>query len=941
MARRPSQERRGNSKPDTGCNHSVSCARARSSSRQANNSRNVTTSSQRQGSGITVKSARRNSNPSVVQLVEDIKACEEQKLPCTSAEFAASARAIQLWWRQLQGTKLRVEQVHRRDDDFFAPVPAAVLTALSLPPSGMRAPEVVPGPEDEIPKPEFSELGTVVKLEALADSRCGQADFAHGLPSFEQSSEEHTGPTGKELPNNSRFFVQQLEKSNPCQPYCPSTYAALEDVVAQSQPVPALSPTDRVAQMRSKIKSLQELRGQADHGEARPPVFQPLSPQPALQPQLRDQADHSEVRPPVLQPLSLQPSMQPEQKQARPPPLQQLSPAPQPEDRLASIMTFLDEVEESSRLDISSIVSSARSSNVLPPTSGIDSARSFEPTVRHRAVPSSLSQDAAALRARAGMLEVEVNDKKQIINSLKQALGEAKQHEKKIVEETNKECEDKTQKLKAHYEAGLERHLRLVDRLLNDKTELTKRCELFAEELKAVERKFQMKVEDLDDKAAKELAKNKQNWMATERLKREAWEKEKVKEIKEMTVKGLQPEVERILAERKQEKSRMEERHRDALEEQRRELMDLAQQQVRDVREQKIREQEEALDREREAHRRKLRDEFERFNQELQDERARCAADLLCERRKREEMLREGNEGFEAKLQEAVEKQRFQSEAALQEVRASAAEAERQHRLELSNLEERLRTENGQAQGLHAEEARLELERREAALRAELVAERDKQLEVVMERLSREHVEQQRVLKEDVAKKVEEARSAAGAEAGRVAKQLDEAKGQLVAVLAEKGALEQMAQNLKDRLGSDTAQLAGLEQRCRDLETERAELQRVAERNLEEHREELDKMHAHRGKELEGLRSELRAASALVAEEQAKLEEQRRESRCREEQIIADLETKVKRALQVKDETIAELQTRCAALENKVREFEYLLERQREELLGGLTRIHA
>lgn len=57
-----------------------------------------------------------------------------------------------------------------------------------------------------------------------------------------------------------------------------------------------------------------------------------------------------------------------------------------------------------------------------------------------------------------------------------------------------------------------------------------------------------MKVEDLDDKAAKELAKNKQNWMATERLKREAWEKEKVKEIKEMTVKGLQPEVERILA---------------------------------------------------------------------------------------------------------------------------------------------------------------------------------------------------------------------------------------------------------------------------------------------------------------------------------------------------------------------------------------------------------
>lgn len=126
-----------------------------------------------------------------------------------------------------------------------------------------------------------------------------------------------------------------------------------------------------------------------------------------------------------------------------------------------------------------------------------------------------------------------------------------------------------------------------VDRLLNDKTELTKRCELFSEELKAVERKFQMKMEEMDDHAAKELAKNKQNWIATERMKREAWEKEKVKEIKEMTIKGLQPEVERILSEKKQDKIRMEEQQREALDEQRRELLDMTQQQIRELREEK------------------------------------------------------------------------------------------------------------------------------------------------------------------------------------------------------------------------------------------------------------------------------------------------------------------------------------------------------------------
>lgn len=227
-----------------------------------------------------------------------------------------------------------------------------------------------------------------------------------------------------------------------------------------------------------------------------------------------------------------------------------------------------------------------------------------------------------------------------------------------------------------------------VDRLLNDKTELTKRCELFAEELKAVEKKFQMKMEEMDDHAAKELAKNKQTWIATERMKRESWEKEKVKEIKEMTIKGLQPEVERILSEKKQEKARMEEQQREALDEQRRELLDMAQQQIRDVREEKNREMETALDKEREAHRQKLKEDFERFNRELQEERAKCAADVLAERRLREELLRQNTEVSEAQLREALQKERSTGQAKLQEAEGKLQVAKERHAQELAEQKE-------------------------------------------------------------------------------------------------------------------------------------------------------------------------------------------------------------------------------------------------------------
>ena len=46
----------------------------------------------------------------------------------------------------------------------------------------------------------------------------------------------------------------------------------------------------------------------------------------------------------------------------------------------------------------------------------------------------------------------------------------------------------------------------------------------------------------------KELKKSKDAWVTSEKLKREKWEKEKAKEIKEMTARGLEPEINRLVS---------------------------------------------------------------------------------------------------------------------------------------------------------------------------------------------------------------------------------------------------------------------------------------------------------------------------------------------------------------------------------------------------------
>ena len=57
----------------------------------------------------------------------------------------------------------------------------------------------------------------------------------------------------------------------------------------------------------------------------------------------------------------------------------------------------------------------------------------------------------------------------------------------------------------------------------------------------------------IEDRFAVDLKKNKEAWMAAEKVRREKWEKEKIAEIRAQTVKGLEPEIQRIVERNKEE----------------------------------------------------------------------------------------------------------------------------------------------------------------------------------------------------------------------------------------------------------------------------------------------------------------------------------------------------------------------------------------------------
>merc|ERR1719183_819301 len=138
----------------------------------------------------------------------------------------------------------------------------------------------------------------------------------------------------------------------------------------------------------------------------------------------------------------------------------------------------------------------------------------------------------------------------------------------------------------------------------------------------------------------------------------------------------------------------------------------------------------------------------------------------------------------------------MKADAAIEGVKVSASDTETRHRTELAHLQERLQAEKEQWQLEHAERTQMDFERREANLREELTKERDRQLEVLVDRLGREHVEQQRAIKKESSALVDQAKVEGAEQLRHLSAQLDEARGQISAGETERALLQQSDKTL-------------------------------------------------------------------------------------------------------------------------------------------------
>uniref|UniRef100_A0A2K5QVP4 Centrosomal protein 131 n=1 Tax=Cebus imitator TaxID=2715852 RepID=A0A2K5QVP4_CEBIM len=521
------------------------------------------------------------------------------------------------------------------------------------------------------------------------------------------------------------------------------------------------------------------------------------------------------------------------------------------EAKLQSIMSFLDEMEKSGQDQLD------------PQQEGQVPQAGLGPLEPGSEVGTSVMR-----------LKLEVEEKKQAMLLLQRALAQQRDLTVRRVKETEKALSRQLQRQREHYEATIQRHLAFIDQLIEDKKILSEKCEAVVAELKQEDQRCSERVAQAQEQHELEIKKLKEIMSATEKVRREKWISEKTKKIKEITVRGLEPEIQKLIARHKQEVRRLKSLHEAELLQSDERASQRCLRQAEELREQLEREKEALGQQERERARQRQRAELEELRQQLEESSSALTRALRAE-------FEKGRE-----------------------------EQELRHQMELKALKQQLELERQAWEASSARKEEAWLLNREQELREEIRKGRDKEIELVVHRLEA-----------DMALAKEESERAAES---RIKRLRDKYEAELLELEQSERRLQERCSELKGQLG--------------EAEGENLHLQglvRQKERALEDVQAMNQQLNTERSNVAQVIRQEFQDRLAASEEETRQARAELAALQARQQLELEEVHRRVKTALARKEEAVSSLRTQHEAAVKRAAHLEELLEQHRRPALSS------
>uniref|UniRef100_A0A8I3NJ56 Centrosomal protein 131 n=1 Tax=Canis lupus familiaris TaxID=9615 RepID=A0A8I3NJ56_CANLF len=512
-------------------------------------------------------------------------------------------------------------------------------------------------------------------------------------------------------------------------------------------------------------------------------------------------------------------------------------------------------------------------------------------------------------------LKLEVEEKKQAVGLLQRALMQQRDLTVRRVKETEKELGRQLRQQRDHYEATIQRHLSFIDQLIEDKKALAERCEAVVAELKQRDQRRKDREAQVQEQHELEIKKLKELMSATEKVRREKWINEKTRKIKEITVRGLEPEIQKLIARHKQEVKKLKSVHEAELLQADARAAQRCARQVEELREQLEREKEALGQQERERAQQRFEQHVEQEQRALQQQRRRLYGEVAEEKERLGQQAARQRAELEELRRQLEESSAAEGRALRAEFEKGREEQERRHQMEMKALKDQLEAERQMWEANCAKKEEAWLLTRERELREEVRRGRDKEIELVIHRLEA-----------DMTRAREESERAAES---RVQRLRDKYDAELSELEQSERKLQDRCTELKGRLGEAEGEGLRLQGLLRHKEKELARVTAVNEQLVGERSGLAEVLRREFADRLAASEEDTRVARAELAELRARqrleLEQLSREKQAELEEV----HQRVKLALTKKEEAVRSLRKQHEAAVKRADHLEELLEQRK------------
>lgn len=530
-------------------------------------------------------------------------------------------------------------------------------------------------------------------------------------------------------------------------------------------------------------------------------------------------------------------------------------------------------------------------------------------------------------------MALELKEAKKTISSMKDVIDELKKESKAKEETYKKQTEEKLAIQKFEFEKHLEKQKTFIENILAEKKKLASSVTELNEKLEVAEKSGQKKVSQILENFELELKKNKDAWFQAEKMRRKKWEETKIKEIKEMTIKGMEPDFQRILERNKHEIQMLEDKALNDQRKLREKLSEEFEKRLNEAKDRFTKEKEEALEHERNLASQRLRNQNERLEEEYVEERRRWTAKIQDEVQRLEKLRENDKKIYEDQISKIEERNLKLLEEKENFFKLKISEMEKRFDDKIQSEQNELLLKFAKEKEKFIEDKTKEYEQRFKETKHELIKDRDKQLQLVIDKLGEETLNEKKKMLMECEVKADIINKQLRQENDVMGKKIQELSDKLTAETKVRimldGNLDNLSRRLQDKeslLTKKESHLLELNAKLNDMSDKYSNIAR------EFSKEKIEVEHDYKSR-LQKLESEMKLLEEKNDNLKVQYNNKFKESQKEYEVEIIKIEEKIKNTISKKDDIIRKLQEDSQVKELTIKKLEELMAKQRMELL--------